>query len=79
LVIGQKVSNLVHQELRDRDKARLEKKLSLIQAKYEGNKLVYGMREKALEVEKKKLGTWKVRCLDSKKKKAKDKEKQLEA
>ncbi|QCD89446.1 hypothetical protein DEO72_LG4g390 [Vigna unguiculata] len=41
LLIGQKVSNLLQKELRDRDKSKLAEDLSWVQAKYEEEKAAW--------------------------------------
>jgi len=64
--------------LKDGDKAKIAKDLRLIQAKYDEDKAAWAKREEVLEAEKKRLATWKVRFLDSKKK-GKERVKDLEA
>lgn len=54
--------------MKDGNKAKIVEDLSLLQTKYDENKVVWARKIQVLEAEKKQFSTWKVRSLDFEKK-----------
>jgi len=81
LILCRRVGCLLQKELKEGGKAKIEQvneELKVLQAKYEVDKAAWDREREELVAEKKQLGSWKVRCLDSEKK-MKEKIEDLEA
>ncbi|QCE03683.1 hypothetical protein DEO72_LG8g1708 [Vigna unguiculata] len=81
LILGRRVGSLLQKEIKEGGKDKLEQvneELKMLQTKYDEHKASSGREKEELVVEKKQLGSWKVRCLDSEKK-MKERIKDLEA
>jgi len=70
LILGRRVGTMLQKELKERGKAKVEQvreELKALQAKYEEEKTAWDKEREELVFEKKRLGSWKVRCMDSEK------------
>jgi len=62
---------MLQKEVKEGGKAKVEQvseEMKALQAKYEKEKAVWDKEREELVAEKKRLGSWKVKCMDSEKK-----------
>ncbi|QCD97125.1 hypothetical protein DEO72_LG6g1835 [Vigna unguiculata] len=71
LILGRRVGSMLQKEVKEGGKAKVEQvseEMKALQAKYEKEKAVWDKEREELVAEKKRLGSWKVKCMDSEKK-----------